>query len=157
MNHSGPSKAAAAPGAVAAPAAAEPPELSILQVLHTAHEIEARLERALGEHGLSIARFGVLQQLARAEEPLTLSDLASRLSCVRSNITQLVDRLDADGLVRRVPDPTDRRSIRAALTPLGVERQSAGAAAWEQVQHEVSARLPAADRAAVVRALSALG
>lgn len=132
-------------------------EVSIFQVMHAAHEIEARLERALGEHELSIARFGVLDELAKAAEPLTLSDLAARLSCVRSNITQLVDRLDADGLVRRVPDPSDRRSIRAALTPLGIERQVAGAAACEAVQREVSARLPAQDRAALVQALAALG
>lgn len=145
----------AAAGTVAA--AAGSPEVSIFQVMHAAHEIEARLERALGEHELSIARYGVLDQLARAAEPLTLSDLAARLSCVRSNITQLVDRLDADGLVRRVPDPSDRRSIRATLTPLGIERQIAGAAACEAVQRDVSARLPAQDRAALVQALAELG
>ncbi len=132
-------------------------DVQIFQVLHAASVIEARLEQALAEHGLTIARYGVLQQLAAASEPLTLSDLASRLACVRSNITQLVDRLDADGLVRRLPDASDRRSIRAALTPLGTQRQIAGAAAYDRVQREVSAQLPAGDRAALARALSALG
>lgn len=153
MKHSDSGEGAAA----SLPASVEAPEVPIFEVLHAAHAIEARLEQALAEHGLTIARYGVLDQLASAPEPLTLSDLASRLSCVRSNITQLVDRLDADGLVRRMPDPTDRRSIRAALTPLGIERQRAGAAAHDRVQREVSSLLPARDRAALMRALSALG
>jgi DNA-binding MarR family transcriptional regulator len=38
------------------------------------------------------------------------------MACVRSNITQLIDRMQAEGLVRRIPDPQDRRSVRAALT-----------------------------------------
>ena len=53
----------------------------------------------------------------------TLSELASRMICVRSNITQLMGRLEADGLVQREEDPHDRRCVRATLTPLGRERQ----------------------------------
>src|SRR5215831_15229814 len=71
-------------------------------ILQTAHALEARLETALGEAGLSGAKFSVLSELVRSGEPLALSELASRLACVRSNMTQLVDRLEADGLVRGV-------------------------------------------------------
>ncbi len=44
---------------------------------------------------------------------------------MKSNVTQLVDRLEADGLVNRTADPTDRRSRIAVLT-------DAGRAAYEQ-------------------------
>lgn len=125
-------------------------------LLHAAHAVEARLEQALGAHGLSIARHGVLQQMAGAAEPLTLTELADRLKCVRSNITQLVDRLEADGLVKRVDDSQDRRIIRAALTPLGIERHAAGTAAFEAVQHDIAARVPALECEALVRALAKL-
>ena len=84
----------------------------ILAFLRAAQFLEGRLEEAMADVGLSTARFGVLAQLAEAGEPLPLGVLAERLSCVRSNVTQLVDRLEADGLVRRVPDPSDRRSVR---------------------------------------------
>ena len=76
-------------------------------VLHAAHLIEDRMEEALGKAGLSIAKQGALSELVSAGEPLTLSQLAARLSCVRSNMTQLVDRLESDGLVKRLDDPDD--------------------------------------------------
>ena len=98
----------------------------LLNLLHAARKIEERLEDALGEVGLSLAKMGVLAKLADADEPIPLSLLAERCACVRSNITQLVDRLEDDGLVRREPDPDDRRSIRATLTAEGRERHLAG-------------------------------
>ena len=75
---------------------------------------------------------------------------------MRSNITQLVDRLESDKLVRRVDDPDDRRSLRAQITPLGRERQAAGAKKIEAVRKQLAAALKAIDGAALERALSDL-
>jgi DNA-binding MarR family transcriptional regulator len=91
----------------------------VFGVLDAAHVLESRLEGALGKVGLSMAKVGVLDTLTKAPEPLTLGELAEKISCVRSNVTQLVDRLEAEGLVRRISDPNDRRIRRAALTPTG--------------------------------------
>lgn len=126
-------------------------------ILHAAQAISDRLEEAVGAVGLSVAKQSALSRLAEAGEPLTLSELAERLSCVRSNITQLVDRLEGDGLVRRVADPGDRRSIRAELTRLGAEKQAAGAEAMARVQHEIAGQIPAGGRASLQRALAAFG
>jgi len=123
-------------------------------VLHAAHVIEDQMEAALGKVSLSIAKQSALTQLALAGEPLTLSQLATRLSCVRSNMTQLVDRLEADGLVRRMDDPTDRRSVRAELTALGRERQIAGERALAKAQSEMATSLSKEDRSALASALS---
>lgn len=125
-------------------------------ILHAAKLIEDRLETRLGEVGLSMAKHSALSRLQEAGEPLTLSELAERLSCVRSNITQLVDRLEADGLVRRVADPDDRRSVRAELTPLGKEKQAAGASELSKVQAEISEQLSQTDLAGLESALSAI-
>jgi DNA-binding MarR family transcriptional regulator len=125
-------------------------------ILHAAAQIEEKLESALGSVGLSMAKHSALSKLAEAGEPLTLSDLAERLSCVRSNITQLVDRLEADGLVRRVDDPADRRSVRAELTPLGIEKQAIGASEISRVQSEISERISASDLGQLESALSSL-
>lgn len=88
-------------------------------VLGAAHALEARLEALLGQMDLSLAKLSVLRVLAAAKQSLTLGELAERNQCVRSNITQLVDRLEADGLVRRENDPDDRRVRRAGLTTAG--------------------------------------
>jgi DNA-binding MarR family transcriptional regulator len=130
---------------------ADPVMISLLQA---AHALEVRLETALADAGLSLAKYGVVSQLARADKPLALSELATRQSCVRSNMTQLIDRLEADGLVRRVDDPFDRRSVRAAITRLGEERAAAGARAIKKVQDGFAASIPPRDRAALARVLS---
>ena len=128
----------------------------MLSLIAAAHAIEARLEQGLAGVGLSSAKHAVLSQLARAGEPLTLSELASRVCCVRSNMTQLVDRLEAEGLVRRIDDSGDRRVVRAAITPLGEEREAAGADQVRRIQSEFAAGLREGDRAALERALAAL-
>ena len=119
--------------------------------------LQKRLEDALEKVGLSNAKFGALTTLVEASEPLSLSECAARMTCVRSNITQLIDRLEADGLVRRVDDPADRRGVRAMLTPLGIERQVAGAKQVDQVQKEVARTLAGVDPATLTRALAAFG
>jgi DNA-binding MarR family transcriptional regulator len=128
----------------------------MFSLLEAAHALEARMEAALARVGLSSAKYTVLAKLARAGEPLTLSDLAAQVSCVRSNMTQLVDRLEAEGLVRRVDDPGDRRVVRAALTKLGEEREAAGAEQMDQLQSQVATMLTKGDRSVLERVLSAL-
>lgn len=129
----------------------------IFAFLRAAQVLEGRLEDALADVGLTTARFGVLAQLAGAGGALPLGVLAERLSCVRSNVTQLVDRLEADGLVRRVPDPSDRRSVLAELTEAGWARAVEGAVRVEAVQDEFHGSLGAADQAALERILAAIG
>jgi DNA-binding MarR family transcriptional regulator len=127
-----------------------------LSILHAAQVINDRLEDALGSVGLSMAKHSALSRLAESAEPLTLSELAARLSCVRSNITQLVDRLEADGLVRRVDDPDDRRSIRAELTQLGREKQAAGSVELAKAQEDLAGLVSPAELANLELALGAL-
>src|SRR6185436_20227449 len=103
-------------------------------LLHAAAAAQDEVETKLGEIGLSLAKLAALKVLSDAGESLPLTQLADRLSCVKSNITQLVDRLEADGLVQRQADPNDRRARLATRTA------SAG-----QTQRR---RIPAAGRAA---------
>ena len=131
-------------------------EPSIFALLHAAHTLEDRLEAALSEVGLSVAKYGVLSELVASDKPVSLGELASRLSCVRSNMTQLVDRLETDGLVKRVDCPTDRRSVNAAITEVGRERQEAGQEAVSRLHAEFSSQVAAGDRAALERMLMAL-
>ena len=129
----------------------------MFSLLHAADGLRERMEQAFDEVGLSFAKYGVLAHLAEAEEPLPLSELAARSSCVRSNMTQLVDRLEADGLVRRTNDPSDRRVVRAELSPLGKERAHLGALKMAEVQAAFAASLPVKDRELLAEVLAALG
>ena len=125
-------------------------------LLGAAHAVEARIESSLSPLGLSLAKLNVLGILVASNSPLTLGELAQKLACVRSNVTQLVDRLETDGLVRREADPADRRSIRAVVTDTGRDREKAGSIALAEVQDEVSQVLSGYDAGHIERALSAL-
>lgn len=125
-------------------------------LLHAAHTLEQRMESGLEEVGLSTAKFAALTHLVDAGEPLSLSQCAAHMTCVRSNITQLMDRLEADGLVRRVDDPADRRGVKAVVTPLGTERQAAGVKQMARLQKEFAKTLAGVDQGAFARALAAI-
>jgi DNA-binding MarR family transcriptional regulator len=126
------------------------------RVIGAAHEVEGKLEGALGTIGLSLAKLNVLKALADTDEPLPLSHLADRCCCVRSNITQLVDRLEAERLVERLPDPADRRSVRAALTPAGRERHAEAVRIVGETERQVFAGLGEEDQQALTRLLGRL-
>ncbi|MFI5283169.1 MAG: MarR family winged helix-turn-helix transcriptional regulator [Candidatus Dormibacterales bacterium] len=86
-----------------------------------ARSISLLQDRWAEGHGLSEGRLGVLFRLYRGGT-MPLGDLAHNLDSSPRNITGLVDHLERDGLVERVPDPDDRRSIRARLTEAGRTR-----------------------------------
>ena len=125
-------------------------------LIHAAHRVEARLDEVLAGVGLSSAKIGGLCVLVAEDRPMSLSELAEKLTCVRSNVTQLVDRLEADGLVKRIDDPTDRRVVRAEVTALGRRRHAAGARVVDGVLQEVAKELSAVDPQVLRRALDAV-
>ncbi len=116
----------------------------------------ARLEEALKSVGLSVAKYKVLSQIAKSKEPVPLRLLAEEQQCVASNVTTLVDRLETDGLVRRVDDPADRRSKRAELTPLGKEKAEEGARVVAEVESAFAESLGPTERLALAKVLSSL-
>lgn len=120
---------------------------SLLQALvSVGHLIDERLNDALEHYGLSLPKLGVLHNLIQADGPLPLGVLRERLGCVKSNVTQLVDRLEADNLVRRANDPADRRSVLAAITEEGRQSYSAGRRALEEAERQILEGLSASDR-----------
>ena len=127
-----------------------------LLLLDAARAVEARAEVALAEVGLSLAKLGALRHLVLAAEPLTLSHLAERHCCGKSNVTQLVDRLEADGFVARVADPDDRRTIRATVTESGRAAYDRANVLLAEIERALDARLGAGPRAELARQLRTL-
>jgi DNA-binding MarR family transcriptional regulator len=126
---------------------------TLFTFLAAADHLYGRISEALGRVGLSYAKYEVLKHLRDAEAPVSLGSLAAAQSCARSNITQLVDRLETEGLVRRVDDPADRRGVRAELTPLGHRQVEEGATQIDLVRAQFAASFTAPERAELVRLL----
>ena len=68
-----------------------------------------------------------------------------------------MDRLEADGLVKRQAAPEDRRSIRAIVTDSGRERQLAGTVALGKVRQDLAQILAGFDSGHIEYALTAIG
>src|SRR5437660_10069132 len=109
----------------------------LFAVLHAASALETRVEERLADAGLSLPKLAALHQLSQAGDSLPLGQLAERLACVKSNVTQLVDRLEADGLVVRAADPSDRRSRLAVLTENGKTAYARGTQIQQQTEKEI--------------------
>ncbi len=76
-----------------------------------------RRRRVADALGISFGRARAVRRVAR--RPLPMSELAAALDIDRSNATVLVDHLEAEGLVRRLPDPGDRRTRLVEVTRKG--------------------------------------
>jgi DNA-binding MarR family transcriptional regulator len=78
------------------------------------------MRRSVERWNLTLPQFDVLAELARApEQGFTFVELSRLLLVTSGNLTGIIDRLEAEDLVKRVPEPTDRRVTRMTLTPRG--------------------------------------
>jgi DNA-binding MarR family transcriptional regulator len=98
---------------------------------------------------LSREQLAALTTLAR--DDLRMSDLAAELGLSESATTRLVDRLEAAGLVRRIPFESDRRCVVAGLTPEGHRVMDGVREERRQFLKEILQTLPARERAELVR------
>ena len=114
-------------------------------------EVRARLRESFAT---SLPRFDLLAQLDRAPDGLTMGELSSRLMVSNGNVTGLTEALVREGLVSRLPEPADRRSLRIRLT-------SAGKRAFDQMTpiHEqwIDEMMTGLSRAEMARLLELLG
>jgi DNA-binding MarR family transcriptional regulator len=88
-----------------------------------AKRIHDAMERFAEGYGLSESRLRVLTRLChRPSRQLPLGALAEGMDVTPRTMTDIIDVLERDGLVKRVPDPADRRSVQAVITEAGLER-----------------------------------
>lgn len=82
----------------------------------------AELDAAVKPFAITFARFEVLRLLSFSRSgELPLSKIGERLMVHPTSVTNLIDRLEAQGLVQRRTDPSDRRRVLASLTADGVD------------------------------------
>ena len=103
-----------------------------LRMLSTTRLITTEIRRRLrSEFGATLPQFDLMAQLYREKDGLRLGELSKRTMVTNGNVTGLVERLEADGLVKRVTPDRDRRATVAQLTPAGSDLFTVMAAAHE--------------------------
>ena len=91
-----------------------------LRLLTCTTLIENEVRRRLRDQfDITLPRFDLLAQLDRTPNGMTLGELSQRMMVSNGNITGLVERLAAQGLIRRKPSPNDRRVHIVSLTVEG--------------------------------------
>lgn len=93
---------------------------AVTSVMRVHQILLARIDAALKPHGLSFARFEMLRLLAFAQDHrLPMGRARDLLQVHPASVTNIVDRLELDRLVKRVAHPHDGRSVLIELTALG--------------------------------------
>ncbi|MFH9858298.1 MarR family winged helix-turn-helix transcriptional regulator [Streptomyces sp. NPDC017202] len=124
--------------------AAERPDLDTTamevfgRVSRLARAMGDRMEKAYAGLGISRGEFDVLATLRRSGEPYTLSprQLSATLMLTTGGMTGRLDKLEGAGLLRRSPDPHDRRGLRVTLTKQGLTLVEEAVGAGLAVQTE---------------------
>ncbi|MFJ5551771.1 MarR family winged helix-turn-helix transcriptional regulator [Streptomyces sp. NPDC093225] len=103
------------------------------------------VEKAYSRYGVTRGEFDVLATLRRSGEPYTLSprQLSASLMLTTGGMTGRLDKLEKAGLLRRSPDPHDRRALQVTLTERGFELIELAVVAGLEVQYEALAGLDA--------------
>lgn len=124
-------------------------------ILPLGRALMAAEQPVLDRHGISMWGYAVLLGLG-AEPVYTQSALARQIGADKTRIIPVLDELQREGLIRRDPDPADRRVNLVALTDAGRATRDRVQDDIQRAEESVLAPLTAADRAALLRALRVL-
>ncbi len=91
------------------------------QMMRATDVVTARMHRHLGETGLTISQFGVLEALYH-RGPLCQRDIGQKILKTSGNMTMVIDNLEKQELVTRAKNSADRRQVSVTLTSKGLAR-----------------------------------
>ncbi|OZM73927.1 MarR family transcriptional regulator [Amycolatopsis antarctica] len=107
---------------------------AVTGVMRVQQIIQSAVDGALKPHGLTFARYEALILLTFARRAsLPMRVMGERLQLHPTSVTNIVDRLERDGLVKRVPHPTDRRTTLVEITPEGRARKDEATSAVTEI------------------------
>jgi DNA-binding MarR family transcriptional regulator len=99
---------------------AVPPMVAVTSIMRVEQLLLARLNALLKPWELTFSRYEALMLLYYSRRgSLPLGKMGDRLQVHRASVTNVIDRLEAQGLVRRLQHERDRRAVLAEITPRG--------------------------------------
>ena len=91
---------------------------TFVKLMRAAESVSADVHKEIGEAGLSISQFGILEALFHLG-PMSQKDIGAKILKSAGNITMVIDNLEKRKLVARIRGETDRRSYQVSLTDKG--------------------------------------
>ncbi|MEM1242622.1 MAG: MarR family transcriptional regulator [Cyanobacteria bacterium P01_H01_bin.26] len=128
------------------------------RILRLSKHLERRLKSTFSEFGLNLGDFDVLATLRRSGEAFQLSptELFSTLMVTSGTMTNRLDRLEKADLIRRMPDPNDRRGTLIQLTDKGFNLIEQAIVAHVENEHRILNAAASLDRETLDRLLREL-
>ncbi len=122
----------------------ESPFLRAWLLIHQSHNLLKRSEDSiLAELGLTTRKHSILLAVKNLKDPITVSDVARWLDRSSNGISMMIDQLEKDGLVQRLRDMDDHRTVRLVLTDSGNELlEESNALVWKMIKDIFSALPP---------------
>lgn len=90
------------------------------RIIRLAQEIETKRSEGLASYGLTPGEFDVLATVRRTDNGVNPGTFLESMVITSGGLSKRLDRLEADGLIERSPDPNDRRGTLIRLTPQGL-------------------------------------
>lgn len=129
-----------------------------IRLLGVTRAAEGQLREFLRvKHDTTLPRFDVMAALYRRREGLSMTELSRMLLVSNGNATAVVDRLERDGLARRTPSETDRRTVFVSLTSEGLAAFEGFAADHEAEVNRIFAGLSEEDIELLTEILKRMG
>jgi DNA-binding MarR family transcriptional regulator len=119
------------------------------------HALSVATSAAFSRHGVHEGQQFILRRLWE-QDGLTPGEIARRLGLATPTVTRAATRMEAAGLLRREPHPSDRRLVRLVLTERGRSLEGVIAAETDKVTERALATFGPGEREAVIRALTAI-
>jgi DNA-binding MarR family transcriptional regulator len=107
---------------------------AVTNIMRVQQILQSAVDAALRPHGLTFARYEALVLLLFSRQgSLPMNVMGQRLQLHPTSVTNIVDRLQADHLVERNGDPTDRRTTLVVITEAGRQRQKVATVALTDI------------------------
>jgi DNA-binding MarR family transcriptional regulator len=128
-----------------------------LRMLSCTTRIEDTIRQRLREQfGITLPRFDLMAQLEREPAGLAMGEVSRRMMVTGGNVTTIVDQLEREQLVQRLPVPGDRRSYRLTLTEAGRSTFATMAQAHEAWVRELLSPLSSKEQSQLAALLGTL-
>jgi DNA-binding MarR family transcriptional regulator len=133
------------------------PDKAVWMLLRQIYTLVSKCEdRVFGEHGLTTEQHGVLMTIKHIDGPARPTDIARWLDRSVNSVSMIIDRMVKAGLVRRVRDRKDRRTVFVSVTSKAEKTYVlATLAGWELIQ-EILSPLSAEDKLTLIKLLKTL-
>ncbi|MFC3098680.1 MarR family winged helix-turn-helix transcriptional regulator [Alteraurantiacibacter palmitatis] len=124
------------------------PDIALMvRLILTVRAVRGQLDERLRRIGQSASRMETLAAILNMPDPKSQSDVARRLRLEGATVTRMIDVLSREGLVKRAPDPADRRVNLLSITPEGEAALEEIFAVYDNLRDHVLADLDPAERA----------